>query len=395
MPAVRMPLRACCLILLLWLGAALPAGAHTLITVTLEMVAEGDELSINLSVSPLDIMACLAPKGPTTRGQLRALSPLLGPYLLSRIKVSCDGTALVGAYGGYLPDLLQPGAAIAADEALPSKLSFVLTWPLPAAAARLQVGLSLFTEEGLPGFCQLILAQGPGHKRQVAYVELGKSWTFALTGAAAVAPLPPGLSQALLPGGSAGDGPPSAAQLIGNGLGAPIGWVPLLLTVLLVALLPATLGAVMIHSALFTGTLVAGLAWTAIRGPLPDARSAVLLSAGAVVALALGNLITRVDARTAPRLLLIAAFGLLHGWALGAPARAGGSLPDGSLGQILGFALGIAIAVLGLVALAAGTTAWSWGTKRHRSSVVIPSSLLAALGALLWAALRLFGHLAG
>jgi len=51
--------------------------------------------------------------------------------------------------------------------------------------------------------------------------------------------------------------------------------------------------------------------------------------------------------------------------------------------------------VLGLVALAAGTTAWSWGTKRHRSSVVIPSSLLAALGALLWAALRLFGHLAG
>jgi hypothetical protein len=271
MPAVRTPyrapVRACCCILLLWLFTALPATAHTLITVTLEMVAEGDELTINLSVSPLDIIACLAPRSPSTRGQLRALGPLLGPYLLSRLAVSCDGVAVGGAYGGYLPDLLQPGAAIVADEALPTKLSFVLTWKLPPSAAHLQVGLSLFSEEGLPGFCQLILESGAGHKRQIAYVELGKSWTFALHGGAeALAPLPPALSQALLPGDVAPFAPRSFPQLVGSGLGMVVGWVPLLLVALLVALHPATLRAVLLQAAVDVLAQLVGLMWTSGRG---------------------------------------------------------------------------------------------------------------------------------
>ncbi len=85
----------------------------------------------------------------------------------------------------------------------------------------------------------LVLEGGPGRKRQVAYVELGKSWTFALHGAAAAAPLPPASSQALIPGGAAPEPPPAFPLLVGSGLAAPLGWPPLLLAVLLVALRPA------------------------------------------------------------------------------------------------------------------------------------------------------------
>ncbi len=398
MTAVRMPLCACCLALLLWLCTALPAQAHTLITLTLEMVAEGDELTIDLSVSPLDIMACLAAKSPPTRGQLRALGPLLGPYLLGRIAVDADGVALSGAYGGYLPDLLQPGAAITADEALPAKLSFVLTWRLPASAVRVRVAPTLFTEEGLPGFCQLILAEGPGRKRQVAYVELGKSWTFALQGgaAAAPAPMPPALSQALLPGNGA---PPAATtvaptvvQLIGGGLAALPGWLPLLLAMLLVALQPATLRAVLLHCTLFAGTLLLGLAWISGRGNVPGPAPAALLAAGAVVAVALANLSARLDARAGARLTLVAVAGLLHGWALSAPAGSGAAALDGSPGRLLYFALGLGLGALGLVGLAVGTTAWSWGGAGHRRYVVIPASLLATLLVTAWAVQRVAGH---
>jgi hypothetical protein len=393
MLAVRTPLSACCLTLLLWLGAALPAGAHTLITVTLEMVAEDGELTINLSVSPLDIIACLAPRSPSTRGQLRALDALLGPYLLGRLAVGCDGVAVGGTYAGYLPDLLQPGAAIVADEALPTKLSFVLTWKLPASAAHLQVGVSLFSEEGLPGFCQLILESGAGRKRQVAYVELGKSWTFTLHGGGeAVAPMPPALSQALLPGTGAPGAPPSFAQLIGNGLRTLIGWVPLLLSVLLVALHPATLRTVLLQTALFALAQVVGLAGIACLGPGPGVAPMGMLAAAAVVALALGNLRARPDARALPRLLLLAALGLLQGWALCGAAHAGGYVLDGGAVQLVGFALGLAIGEGGLIGVAVGATAWSWVGDRHRRYVVVPSSLLAALFAMLWAVLRLMGQ---
>jgi hypothetical protein len=393
MPAFRMPFRACCCTLLLWLFAALPAGAHTLITVTLEMVAEGDELTINLSVSPLDIIACLAPKSPSTRGQLRALGPALGPYLLGRLAVSCDGVAVGGTYAGYLPDLLQAGAAIVADEALPTKLSFVLTWKLPPSATHLQVGLSLFSEEGLPGFCQLVLESGAGHKRQVAYVELGKSWTFALHGGGeAVAPMPPALSQALLPGSAPPSTPRSFPQLVGSGLTGLLAWVPLLLAVLLVALHPGTLKAVLLQAALFALAQLVGLVLSSWWGAVPNVALAGMLAAGAVVALALGNLSARVNAQSGPRLLLLAALGLLHGWALSAAARAAGPDQDGGLSQLVGFALGIAIGELGLVAVAVGLTAWTWGSVRHRRYVVIPSSLIAVLLVVAWAVHQALAH---
>ncbi len=145
----------------------------------------------------------------------------------------------------------------------------------------------------------------------------------------------------------------------------------------------------LIHAVVFILAQLVGLAWTTGRGPLPGAAPAGLLSAAAVVAFALANLVARSDARTGPRLLLLAALGLLQGWALSAPARAGAAVLDGGLGRLPGFALGLVIGELGLVALAVGTTRWSSGTPRHRRLVVIPAGLLAALAALAWAAARL------
>jgi hypothetical protein len=386
MAAFRTSLRACFFTLLLGLGAALPAGAHTLITVTLEMVADGDELTINLSVSPDDIIACLAPRSPSTRGQLRALGAQLGPYLLSRLAVSADGATLGGAYAGYLADLLQPAGAITAAEALPPKLSFVLTWKLPASAAHLQVGVSLFSEERLPGFCQLILESGAASKRQVAYIELGKSWTFALHGhGEAQAPMPPALAQALIPApvasGTAASAPPTCAHLAWSGLGTLISEVPLLLIVVLVALHPVRLRAALLQVALFVLAQGVGLLWAAQRDEVPSTALAGIIAAASAAALALVNLGARADAGAGLRLLLLAALGLVAGWALSPAARALLQPQTAGSGQLLSVALGITIGELGLAGVTVAATAWSWGGERHRRQLIIPSSLLAVLGA--------------
>ena len=285
MHAFRVP--AACLAALIWVCTMARAEAHTFITVTVEMVADGDQLTVTVSVSPQDVIACLSPKAPATRGLIHALDGRLGPYLVQHVLMRIDGVAQAGRYGGYLPDLLQTSPAPRADEPLPDKLAFVMLWTLPANAAQINLGLTLFQEEQLPGVCHLALDPGGQGKRQIAYVELGKSWDFPLH--------PPRLPSSAVPLPPVGTSARRTSWWPLTLLPSPAGAMLTACSTTLALILALTLRDGWRQSRLltlsaFAAALAAAAALVGSGVVAVGPRGSGLLAAGMILALSLGNL---------------------------------------------------------------------------------------------------------
>ena len=285
MHAFRVP--AACLAALIWVCTMARAEAHTFITVTVEMVADGDQLTVTVSVSPQDVIACLSPKAPATRGLIHALDGRLGPYLVQHVLMRIDGVAQAGRYGGYLPDLLQTSPAHRADEPLPDKLAFVMLWTLPANAAQINLGLTLFQEEQLPGVCHLALDPGGQGKRQIAYVELGKSWDFPLH--------PPRLPSSAVPLPPVGTSARRTSWWPLTLLPSPAGAMLTACSTTLALILALTLRDGWRQSRLltlsaFAAALAAAAALVGSGVVAVGPRGSGLLAAGMILALSLGNL---------------------------------------------------------------------------------------------------------
>lgn len=369
-------------VFLVLLLAATPAHAHTLITVTAEMVSDGDNLTITLNVSPMDIIACLAPKGQATYGLLRNVDPRLAAYLVEHVVLRVDGVPLSGRYGGYLPDLLAPTNRPADSDVLPEKMPFVLIWTLPHASQKITLSLTLFLEEGLPGISTLALNPGGTSKRQVAYVELGKAWTF---------PLHPGSSPSMIP--SPPDAPAqqaaettiswSATQAYA--LGFRHAWcdVPFYLLLIVVILLRACEWRPWLWS-MGVFALAQLVAFYAVSTDL------LVLSRGVVAVLGCCTLVLAAIITMHPRtgtlsrLLLFAGAGTISALGLGVSVTQAVGLGAVPAATDIALTVGIASAELLVMGQVIGVTVWFWNRPWYRRWLVVPGSLMIAAAGTCW-----------
>jgi hypothetical protein len=376
--------------LLAWMLTWAPAQAHTLITVTADLVADGDALTVTLTVSPQDLIACLSPKGEATYALLTGLDGRLGTYLAEHVRLSIDGIPQTGRFGGYLPVLLNPRSPPAATSVLPDKLPFVLMWSLPPTAQHLTLSLTLFLDEGLPGICTLGLEPGATGKRQVAYVELGKPWTFTLHPAAvplaqtdtAVAPVSTVTSTA-----ATATIQWSAAQAVILGMRhACIDAPPFLLLAVIIAVRacewPLLLGSLASFALAQAITIAAVSAGLLVPGRVPIA----LLGCGAIVLAAFSNI--RPRQVVAWRLATTALAGAVA--AAGVTLDAGRTLGSGAIpvGTAVLVTLGIVCVEVASMVLAIALTAGAWDRPWYQRAVVVPLSLAIAVGGAIWIAER-------
>jgi hypothetical protein len=383
-----------------WLATLQPAQAHTFITITGDLLVDGEDLNLTLNLSPADIAAVLEPaQGRLTRGQLTALLPRLGPYLLAGVTLAVDGVAVPGMFDGYLPDLLAAGGPKPPDdEPLPLKLPFVLSWKLPSGANRLELACRLFPELKTPGVCHLELDPGDGGKRQARYIELGRSGTFylhqvptagaAAEGNAASAPAP---ASGAPPGPVAAPPaePPSFWQFIGIGFThiLPEGTDHILFVLGLFLLSPKP-RPLLVQITAFTVAHSISLGLSLGGVVSLNSRVVETLIAFSIAVVAIENVFYR---EVKPwRWLVVFAFGLIHGLGFAGALR-GLDLPSGSfLPMLVGFNLGVECGQLAVVAIAIGLTVWWWRRPWYHARLVVPASLLIAAVGLVWAVQRAF-----
>jgi hypothetical protein len=165
-------------------------------------------------------------------------------------------------------------------------------------------------------------------------------------------------------------------RFLPNGLGQ-------VLFVLGLVLLTRRLTSILWQVGLFTLAHSAGLGLAYCRIVSPSASIVEALVILSVIYIACDNL---VSPRLRPsRVVLIAAFGLVHGVALTDALQQLSRLTPPSPGDLLWFSAGIETGQLALI-LAAGAVVGGWASQRerHRQMVAVPASAVIATTGLLW-----------
>jgi hypothetical protein len=373
--------------------------AHTFASLSSDLVADGDELSLTLNCQVLDILAVVDRERTTlTHSALIAAMPRIRAYLAAHLVLAIDGQAVPGDCVGYLPDLLKPpvpGAPV--DEYLPSALAFLVVWKLPAGADRLDLKAELFLDAGLNGFIGVNLHQGERTQARVA--DLGKTITFFLRttpGPAAPQPVVPGAAPPT-PSTAGGDAQPrlpadglSVWRLIAMGFLhiVPEGLDHILFVTSLFLLSPK-LKPLLIQITAFTLAHSATLALAMAGWVLLPSRLVETIIAISITVMAVENILTR---EVKPwRWLLVFCFGLIHGLGFAGSFSALRMAPGDFLRPLLCLNLGVELGQLTVVAGCAALTWWCWTKEWYPRYVIIPASGIIAVVSLFWAVQRGLG----
>ena len=398
-------LRTWCLSLAVLVVSALPLQAHTFTTLTVDMMQDGDDLTMTLGLQLLDVIAIIEGKSVTsgaglTHSRMIAESTKLRAYLAANVRLKVNGVMISGTCLGYIPDLTnppEPGEPLL--EILPDRLPFLLEWSLPKNTTTFEIEFPLLIDVVGSGVIQASLHQGDKTKSQ--FVNLGKSAVFTLGGQPAiVTPAKPTDPLAVVDG----DGKPNSIpahvspadahvaqdtsgmhmwDLLTLGFGhiVPEGLDHILFVVCLFLLSPK-LKPLLIQITAFTLAHSVTLGLAMAGWVLLPSRLVETLIAASIVVMAVENLFMR---EVKPwRWMLVFLFGLVHGLGF-AGSFSSLHLPPGDFFRpLLLLNIGIEIGQLFVVAVCALVTVWMWRRPWYTRVVIYPASSAIALIALWW-----------
>ncbi len=390
-----------CIVLVLLLFATGRLHAHTFTTLTADLLSDGDELSLTLSLQLLDAMAIIDGK-PTSAGntltttQLRHGSERIRAYLVEHVRLRVAGKLISGVCPGYVPDLLsppKPGEPV--PEYLPDRLPFLLLWTLPKDTKAAEIEFSLLIDVVGSGVVHVNLHQGD--KTQSHYTNLGGTVTVTLRGAPS-APKP--ATQATAPAPSTTESTAEEPRITSTSLTVgqllqlgfrhivPEGLDHILFVVCLFLLAPR-MKPLLIQVTAFTlaHSVTLGLAMAGIV--LLPSRLVETLIAASIVVMAVENCFMR---EVRPwRWALVFLFGLIHGLGFAGSFSALALQPGDFARPLILLNVGIELGQLAVVAACAALTWWMWQKPWYTRVVIQPVSIAIALLAAWWTIERGFG----
>ena len=404
-------LRAWSLLVVLLVVSAMPLQAHTFTTLTADILQNGDDLTLSLSLQLLDVIAIIEGKSVTagadlTHSRMIAESARLRAYLARNVRLKVNGVIISGTCLGYIPDLTnppKPGEPVL--EILPDRLSFLLEWTLPKNTTTFEFEFPLLMDVVGSGVIQASLHQGD--QTQSQFVNLGKSAVFILAGQpATMKPAKPSDPLAVIVGDGKLNSLPAhvspadahvvrdtsglrAWDLLTLGFGhiVPEGLDHILFVVCLFLLSPK-LKPLLIQITAFTLAHSVTLGLAMAGWVLLPSRLVETLIAASIVVMAVENLFMR---EVKPwRWMLVFLFGLVHGLGF-AGSFSSLHLPPGDFFRpLLLLNIGIEIGQLSVVAVCAALTVWMWRRPWYTRVVIYPASSVIALVALWWTIERAF-----
>jgi hypothetical protein len=157
-----------------------PLQAHAFTTIIAESVLSGDGLTMDLELHLQDVVAILDgrsdPGSVLAHGRLVDDLPELAGYLEHSITVTASGTICPGRCLGYIPDLQADGHPPAADEPVPERLGFRLSWRLPRDPQGISVDFQVMRELVPNGM--IVASLTSGASRWKSCVDLGRRVDF-------------------------------------------------------------------------------------------------------------------------------------------------------------------------------------------------------------------------
>lgn len=382
-------LRHWLLAVLLLLGGLRPLAAHTFPGVTADALFVSDTLMLTLDLHVLDAIAILDGESISgqqvlTRAQFEAALPRIQAYLARTVRLDADGRSLSGRCLGISLDL----DGLAADAPVPVRLPFLLVWSPPRETRQIGIAFTLLPKQLAGGV--LLATLHRGNRVQSQMVEIGRTATFAVVPESEML-AEPGTPEAV-------DGAvETAVETSGLGAGhllllgfrhiVPDGLDHILFVLCLFLLAPRA-KPLLVQVTAFTAahSVTLGLAMAGIV--LLPSRLVETLIALSIVAMAVENVFVR---EMKPwRWALVFLFGLIHGLGFAGSFSSLRLAPGDFVRSLVLLNLGIELAQLAVVALAAALTCWMWRRPWYTRGVVIPASALIALIAAWWTVERAF-----
>jgi hypothetical protein len=403
-----MSLSGCCrrwVLSLVLLLAGTFAHAHTFTTLTADLLSEGDELSLTLTLHLLDALAIVDGKpvsvaNTMTASELRANSAKIRTYLEQHVRLRVGGMLVPATCPGYVPDLLdppEPGDTPA--EILPDRLPFLLLWTLPKDATAVDIEFALLLDVVGSGVVGVNLHQGD--RTQSHFTDLGGTVTVALRGAPAATrpatrPAAPASATAPVAEEEADEEPRIVSTDLHVGHLLAMGFRHIIpegldhiLFVVCLFLLSPRMKPLLIQVTAFTlaHSVTLGLAMAGLV--LLPSRLVETLIAASIVVMAVENLVMR---EVKPwRWALVFLFGLVHGLGF-AGSFAYLSLQPGDFARpLILLNVGIELGQLAVVAGCAALTWWMWSRPWYTNVVIRPASVVIGLLAAWWTIERGFG----